>query len=189
MSSGLVPVSEHQHFEELNQVIGLMLEGYAEKDISAQLSIPQTRVKSYVAEFKTSAVHAQAVNDRAYELLASMDAHYSKLIRKAYEVVEDIDAVSKEEGVKASTIAQKTVAIKAIADLEKQRLEAFNKAGMLEGIDLGNQIADNEEKVQQTLELLEEVVKEYPQTRDMIKAGIARISGRASEVVIIPNEQ
>lgn len=183
MASGLVPLGEAQHFEELNQVIGLMLEGYQEKDIAAQMKITQKSVRAYLDEFKHSATHAQVVNDRAYELLAGVDQHYSRLIRKAYEVVEEIDQEIMTSGVKASVIAQKTQALKLVADLEKQRLEAFNKAGMLEGIDLGNQIADNEEKIQATLDLLKKVVKQFPETKEVIYAGIQEISGKSEPIV------
>ena len=166
----------------MNEVIGLFLEGYEEKEIATQLRLYPKDVRSYISEFKQTAIHAQAVNDRAYELLAGVDTHYSKLIRRAYEVIDEVDAEINAGGMKASLIQQKTSAIKLVAELERQRLEAFNKAGMLEGIDLGNQIADSDEKIHKTLELLTKVVRAFPETREMISEGIADISGKSVPV-------
>ncbi len=72
------------HLDEVNRVVEEYLKGSDPTRISKDLSMPRTRVVAHLDEWKRMASDNSAIRARAKEALAAADAHYNKLIYKAY---------------------------------------------------------------------------------------------------------
>ena len=121
-----------KHLDKVNLVVGEYLKGNDPTKISKDLDIPRTRVVSHINEWKVMASANDAIRARAKEALASADAHYSKLITQAYEVIEDANTTAN--------LAAKTTAIKLVMDLESRRIDMLQKAGLLENKELAEEM-------------------------------------------------
>ena len=98
------------HIEEVNRVATEYIKGLNESEISKELDIPRARVSSLLREWKSMASNSEAVRARAREALSGADTHYSRLIKQAYEVIEDANT--------QGSLTAKTAAIKLILDIE-----------------------------------------------------------------------
>ena len=78
-----------QHLDQVNKVVEEYLKGNDPTRISKELAIPRQQVVSLINEWKVMASANDAIRARAKEALVAADTHYSKLITKAYEVIED----------------------------------------------------------------------------------------------------
>ena len=78
-----------EHLDEVNKVVTEYLKGQDPTKISKELDIPRTRVVSLINEWKVMASANDAIRARAKEALAGADTHYTKLITKAYEVIDE----------------------------------------------------------------------------------------------------
>jgi hypothetical protein len=117
------------HLDEVNDVVAEYLKGNNETRISKELSIPRVRVVSYLTEWRGMIAGNTRLRERAREALGSADDHYSKLINKTYEVMDDADNMSN--GLK-----EKTAAIRLIADMEAKRIDMLQKIRMMVNQDL-----------------------------------------------------
>ena len=105
------------HLDTVNLVASEYLKGHNESQISKELDIPRAKVVKYLEEWREMASNNKAIHARAKEALAGMDMHYSSLIVKAYEVVEDATL--------NANLTAKTAAIKLIADIESKDLICY----------------------------------------------------------------
>ena len=99
-----------EHLDEVNKVVTEYLKGQDPTKISKDLDMPRTRVVALINEWKVLASANDAIRARAKEALAGADTHYSKLITKAYEVID--------ESSLTNNLSAKTQAIKLVMDIE-----------------------------------------------------------------------
>lgn len=162
-----------KHLDLVNRVATQYLKGYSETDISKELDIPRAKVVKYLDEWRDMAANNKAIHSRAKEALAGMDMHYSSLIVKAYEVVD--------EATQNSNLTAKTSAIKLIADIEAKRLDMLHRAGLLDN----KEIVDELTKMEQKHELLTNILKEVTVSCDRCRPQVLRRLSEASEEVIV----
>jgi len=117
-----------QHLDEVNQVVTEYLKGNDPTVISKELDIPRTRVVSLINEWKVMASANDAIRARAKEALVGADTHYTKLITKAYEVIDEASL--------STNLTAKTAGIKLVLDIESRRIDMLQKAGLLENKEL-----------------------------------------------------
>ena len=78
-----------KHLDQVNTVVAEYLKGNDPTKISKDLAIPRVKVVELINEWKVMASANAAIRARAKDALAGMDAHYSKLISKSYEVIDE----------------------------------------------------------------------------------------------------
>ena len=165
-----------QHLEEVNKVATEYIKGLNETEISKELDIPRSRVSALLKEWKSMASNSEAVRARAREALSSADVHYSKLIKQAYEVIEDANV--------GSNLTAKTTAIKLILDIESKRIDMLQKAGLLENKELAEQLLEMERKQEVLVNILKEVSGDCPRCKNDIARRLADFAGQ-NEVVTL----
>lgn len=156
--------AEQPRFEEMQQVVELYIKNVNPTSIAKQLGIRRVDVLQHVEDWKNSAVGTEVMKDRVEELVATMDEHYSMLIQKAYEVIEEVDRPEEEDPdgkrketmTRSQMLSQKMNAIKTIADLEAKRIDMLQKSGLLEAADMGDQLAEMEEQYERVMNILQE---------------------------------
>ena len=97
------------HLDQVNTVVTEYLKGNDPTVISKELEIPRTRVVQLINEWKVMASANDAIRARAKEALVGADTHYTKLITKAYEVID--------ESSLTSNLSAKTAGIKLVMDI------------------------------------------------------------------------
>ena len=168
-----------EHLDEVNKVVEHYLKGNDATKISKDLSIPRTRVVALINEWKVMASANDAIRARAKEALAAMDAHYGKLISKAYEVID--------EATLNNNLGAKTQGIKLVVDIEKARIEMLQKAGLLENKELAEEMIEIEKRQEVLMEILKDIASEHPEVRDKIMKRLSDIA-KENEVITIVHD-
>jgi len=122
-----------------------------------------------------------AIRARAKEALAGADTHYSKLITKAYEVID--------ESSLTNNLSAKTQAIKLVMDIEKSRIEMLQKAGLLENKELAEEMVEIERKQEVLIGILRDVASEHPEIRDLIMHRLSSIAKEGEVITIVHDVQ
>lgn len=166
------------HLDQVNRVVGEYLKGSDPTKISKELAIPRQKVVAYLEEWKSLAADNAAIRARAKEALVVADTHYSKLIEKAYEVID--------EATTTANLPAKTAAIKLVMDLESKRIDMLQKAGLLENKELAEEMIEIERRQEVLVGILKDIASEYPQIRDEIMRRLSSIS-KEKEVITVVN--
>lgn len=169
-----------EHLDNVNKVVEKYLAGNDPTQISKELAMPRQTVVSYISEWRQMAADNAAIRARAKEALVGADTHYSKLISKAYEVIE--------EATTTANLNAKTQGIKLVMDLEKTRIEMLQKAGLLENKELAEEMIEIEERQEALIQILKDIASEYPEIRDEIMRRLSRLSKDKETVVIVNND-
>jgi hypothetical protein len=166
-----------QHLDQVNLVVGEYLKGNDPTKISKELAIPRTRVVTLIKEWQHLVSDNSAIRARAKEALAAADEHYSRLISKAYEVIEDATTTAN--------LNAKTGGIKLVMDLESKRIEMLQKAGLLENKELAEEMLEIERKQEILVNILKDIASEHPEIRDKIMHRLSEASQKVNETVTI----
>jgi len=168
-----------EHLDEINKVVEEYLKGSDPTKISKDLSLPRTRVVAHLNEWKVMVSANDAIRSRAKEALAAADAHYGKLIAKAYEVID--------EATLNNNLGAKTAGIKLVLDIEAKRIEMLQKAGLLENKELAEEMVEIERKQDVLVTILKDIAKDYPEVRDLIMKKLSDIA-KSDEVITIVHD-
>ncbi len=152
------------------QAAELDMQGLNATAIGKKLNMTRVEVKRLLEDWRVSLSEDQASRDMARDLLNKMGAHYDVLIKKSDDLLEETDTL----GLSHQVVAQKNAAIKLIAELESKRLDAFQRAGLLESAELGDEIAQWEEEKAMILEILRDLC---PACRAKVGNRIAKLNG------------
>ena len=167
------------HLDQINKVVSEYLKGDDPTVISKTLGMPRVRVVGYITEWRGMISNNEAIRARAKEALASADQHYSRLIGKAYEVIDSAD--------QNTNLSAKTNAIKLIADMESKRIDMLQKSGMLENKELAEELAENERKQEVLEAILKEVVSDCDHCKHEVMRRLATVAP-PDEAVVVPYE-
>ena len=168
-----------EHLDEMNKVVETYLQGVEPTQISKELSLSRNKVVAHINQWKQLAADNSIIRARAKEALAGADAHFNKLINKAYEVIDDATTTAN--------LTAKTGAIKLVLDIESKRIDMLQKAGLLENKELAEEMLEIERKQDILVGILRDIASEYPQVRDEIMRRLSAVS-REQEVITIVHD-
>lgn len=166
-----------KHLDQVNLVVEEYLKGSDPTVISKHLNIPRTRVVTLINEWKVMASANDAIRARAKEALAAADTHYSKLISKSYEVID--------EASMTNNLGAKTQAIKLVMDIESKRIDMLQKAGLLENKELADEMIEIENRQMVLVSILKDIASEYPQVRDEIMKRLSSIAKKDEVITVV----
>jgi hypothetical protein len=166
-----------EHLDQVNKVVEEYLKGNDPTQISKELAIPRQRVVGYISEWKLMASDNAAIRARAKEALVGADTHYSKLIQKAYEVIDDATTTAN--------LNAKTSAIKLVLDIEARRIDMLQKAGLLENKELAEEMLEIERKQDILVNILKDIASEHPDIRDEIMRRLSAVSKEREVITIV----
>jgi len=168
-----------KHLDQVNLVVEEYLKGNDPTVISKQLDIPRTKVVTLINEWKVMASANDAIRARAKEALAAADTHYSKLVSRTYEVID--------EASMTNNLSAKTAGIKLVMEIESKRIDMLQKAGLLENKELAEEMIEIEHRQEVLIHILKDIATEHPEIRDEIMRRLSKIS-KDDEVVTIVHE-
>jgi len=166
-----------EHLDAVNKVVEKYLAGAEPTQISKELALPRQKVVAYIDEWRSMAADNAAIRARAKEALVGADTHYSKLISKAYEVIDEATTVAN--------LGAKTAGIKLVMDLEKTRIDMLQKAGLLENKELAEEMVEIERKQEVLVGILKDIASEYPQIRDEIMRRLSSVSKEREVITVV----
>ena len=137
------------HLERVNSVAMEYLKGSSIEQISKTLKMRPIEVDRLLGEWRMMAANNEAINRSAKEALAGAVAHYTALIKTAYEVIDEASS--------NGNLTAKNTAIKIIGDLEAKRVDMLHKAGLLDNSEVMTELANMEKKHEVLLKILREV--------------------------------
>lgn len=149
MSSELELVDSHR-FNQMEQVASLRLTGKSETAIAKELGLQRKIVIQLWNEYKDILAQDSTARDTARDHLNQMVQHYDKLIHESYKLLSKLESLEFDEKISA----QINTTLKNIAEYEKVRVDLLQKAGLLDASDLGDELADMEEKQQILIDIL-----------------------------------
>lgn len=161
-------------FEQMNRVVEELLKGNNPTDISKTLNIPRSQVLVHIDTWKELTTGDNRVRERAREALAGADQHYSMIIQKAWETVDQADA-NQQYNTKAS-------ALKMIADVEQKRIDMLQKAGLLENNELSSQLLETERKQEILVNILKEVTSNCSHCRVEVSKRLSEVTGQVDPI-------
>lgn len=170
-----------EHLDEMNKVVEKYLQGVEPTQISKELSLSRNKVVAHINQWKQLAADNSIIRARAKEALAGADAHFNKLISKAYEVIDDATTTAN--------LTAKTGAIKLVLDIETKRIDMLQKAGLLENKELAEEMIEIERKQDILVGILRDVASEYPEIRDEIMRRLSAVSKEQEVITIVHDVQ
>lgn len=170
-----------EHLDQVNKVVEKYLAGAEPTQISKELALPRQKVVAYIDEWRAMAADNAAIRARAKEALVGADTHYSKLISKAYEVIDEATTVAN--------LGAKTAGIKLVMDLEKTRIDMLQKAGLLENKELAEEMIEIERKQEVLVNILKDIATEHPEIRDKIMRRLSDVAKEREVITIVHDVQ
>jgi hypothetical protein len=135
-------VIDEEFNEKRNNVADLMIQGNSEYAVARQLHMKVVEVKNYWNQWKDLLASDDDGRDVAKDHLNRMVKHYDLLIEKSHANLKDLHGLVFDEKISA----QVNSTLKNIADFEAKRVDALQKAGLLDGSALGDELAEREER-------------------------------------------
>lgn len=168
------------HFDNMNKVVGELLKGNNPTQIAALTGFKRAEVIEYIDEWKEVVRNDSTARDRAKEAISGADKHYAMLIKEAWKTVEDAD--------QAGQLNVKSTALKLIADIEGKRIGMLQEVGLLDNVEIANQIAETERKQDILVGILRDIARDHPNVRREIMKRLSQITGIVEPVEIIESE-
>lgn len=168
-----------EHLDEVNKVVEKYLAGNEPTQISKELAMPRQKVVAYINEWRSMAADNAAIRARAKEALVGADTHYTKLIQKAYEVIDDATTTAN--------LNAKTAGIKLVMDLESKRIDMLQKAGLLENKELAEEMIEIEHRQEVLVGILKDIASEHPEIRDKIMRRLSDVSKEKEVITVVVN--
>jgi hypothetical protein len=169
-----------QHLDAVNKVVEKYLQGNEPTQISKELAMPRQKVVAYIDEWRAMAADNAAIRARAKEALVGADTHYTKLIQKAYEVIDDATTTAN--------LTAKTAGIKLVMDLESKRIDMLQKAGLLENKELAEEMIAIENRQEILVGILKDIAAEHPEIRDKIMRRLSDASKDKEVITVVVSE-
>lgn len=149
-----VPLSlsiiESDAFERIEEVAKLHLQSKSPYTIARTLGIKVVEAKAAIAQYEEILRNDADARDLARDHLNTMVARYETLIADANDNLQDLRELDYDE--KVGGVINST--IKLIGDLDARRLDALQKAGLLDNNDLADDLAEREEREGIILDML-----------------------------------
>lgn len=176
--SNMIAIPDSPRFELMEKVAVLKMEGLSDIAIAKKLDEKRKTIIEVFEEYKDILVKDSESRDRARDALHVMVEHYDRLINESYRILKDL----KKENFSHNISAQMNVTLKNIAEYERNRLDAWQKAGMLDAGQLGDDLARMEEEKEIIVDILRNELCDA--CRMKIAGKIQRVTNAVEAVVI-----
>jgi hypothetical protein len=166
--------------DKMDKVMALYFRSVPVAQIGKQLGLKRAEVLDYIDHWKQYAVNSRALTDRASEVVHSADNHFSQIIDSAWSAADQAE--------QAGELRNHISALGLAASTEEKRVKMLKDAGVLENLELANQVAETEEKAEQIVAILKEVTANCDHCREEVRRRLNKIAGFAEPIKVIPQD-
>jgi uncharacterized coiled-coil DUF342 family protein len=167
--------------DRMDKVMELYFKQVPTKSICQQLNLTRAQVLDTIDEWKKYAMSSRTLTDRAAEVVHQADGHYGQIIDAAWNVAD----TAEQSGEMRNQIS----ALGLAASTEEKRVKMLKEAGILDNLELANQVAETEEKAEKIVAILKEVTAECDHCREEVRRRLNQINGFAEPINVIKVEQ
>lgn len=181
-----VSVYEGDAFQQMEEVAKHMLMGHTEFKTARDLGMKVIEVRSLWENYKDRLNNDSFARDAAQDHLNLMVKQYDDLLVDLHENLKNL----KDLHLHTDKISAQIVATtKTIADILAKRVDALQKAGMLDAHDLGDELAEREKQEAYLLEILRNDL--CPECQSIVAIKLQKMTGEAEvieseEVIFTP---
>jgi len=162
-------------YEQINRVAQMYIKGTTNPTtISKELGIKRAEAISLIEEWREIARDNDDIKEQAAEALQAGIQHYSMIVERFWETVEQADV--------AADYKTKNAVLKNIADVEAKKIDMLQKAGLYDDAAIGDEIAEMEEKQAILISILKEVTANCDHCKIEVARRLARVTGKAEPV-------
>jgi hypothetical protein len=152
-----------------SEVVALYASTYSVSDIIKKTGLRKSEVDEILKSFKVYAMQDKVLREMSRETVLKTRQHYDQLIQKLYDAI----TVANESG----DYKAEMTGLKMVADVEKQRVDFMQKAGMLADNEIGDQIIESERKQKVIIDILRDISKKYPKIGLEIQSQLKEVTG------------
>lgn len=174
----LVKLTDLERWKKMEEVAELKFQGLGDLTVARQLNLKMAQVKELHKDYRETLAKDSESRDRARDQLNLMVRHYDLLIKKLYDLIDELE----QENLTAAVAAQRLGAVKQIGEFESRRVELMQRAGVLDANDLGDELAKMEEQRDVILDVLRHEL--CPACRAKVMQRITAVSNQAEVVVV-----
>jgi hypothetical protein len=175
-----VDIYDSEPFQLMEKVADLSMEGKSELAIARALGIKRTEVVNHLRQWHALLANDKFAKDAARDRLNQMVEHYDRLIAKLYDLYNDLQLLPTNH----QNASQINTTLKNIADFEKTRVDLLQKAGLLEGEELGNELADMERKQGLLIDILRNELCE--RCTPLVRRRLSEVTGKVEVIQVHP---
>ena len=162
-------------YEQINKVAQMYIKGTTNPTtISKELGIKRAEAISLIEEWRDIARGNDDIREQAAEALQAGIQHYSMIVERFWETVEQADV--------AADYKTKNAVLKNIADVEAKKIDMLQKAGLYDDAAMGDEIAEMEEKQAILVSILKEVSANCDHCKLEVARRLSKVTGKAEPV-------
>lgn len=177
-TAGDLAVIDSERFDLMEKVAEYKMHGETDHAISKRLNIPRKEVKELFNDYKDVIQQDVSSRDVAKDFLNQMIAHFDEIIKKSYQLYDDLN----NEPFSHQISAQINAVLKNISSYEAERLKFLQSAGLLDAADLGDELAEREEKEAILLDILRNHL--CVDCKQEVARRLSAVSGNVEGVVV-----
>jgi bacterioferritin (cytochrome b1) len=167
-------------YEQINAVAQMYIKGTTNPTtIAKELGIKRAEALDLIAEWRDIAKSNDDIREQASEALQAGIQHYSMIVERFWETVEQADTNQDYK--------TKNAVLKNIADVEAKKIDMLQKAGLYDDASIGDELAEMEEKQAILVSILKEVTSNCDHCKIEVARRLSKVTGKA-EPVTIPGE-
>lgn len=165
-----------ERFDDAERVAEMYLKGMSATAIARETGLTRAKVLENIKQWSEFVTQDSDIKGRAKELLLQVDHHYSMLIKDLWYVVDHAKGTND--------LKEMTSALKALAQVEKDRSQLYSTAGITADDELAEQLAKMEMEHDQIKQILKEVSADCPRCRAKVYSALAQINGQPEVIVV-----
>lgn len=164
-----IELPEDQIRERNMAVVRMTAEQRSKEYIQHETGLSAREQRQVNEEYKNFIRNDMWTANRSREIIGYMDEHFGAIIKQLYEVVSAAE-MADDMKLKASTL-------KLIVETETRRVDALQKAGVLSANNIGDEVAETNERQAVIINILKEVASKWPDAGKFIAEKIAELDG------------
>jgi len=155
-----------EHAEQLAHVIDeYVLKGVTNATrIAKDTGLSRVVVVGLLDEWRDISSNNEQIKQRAAQALVEFDKTYDQIVNEYWQIYASADTARDQNAI-----------MKNLADAVKTRQDVLQRAGLYDDAALGDQLVVMEQQVEEIKNLLREVGKKYPESKQFIMESLGRI--------------
>lgn len=152
-----------------DEVVRLYAQGKKLSEIMRETGLSKAQIDRILADYKEYALQDRVLRAEARETLIKTREHYDHIVTRMYEAILEADLNGDYKA--------KMTGLAGIANIEKNRVDFMQKAGMLLDNELAENLIEAEKKHELIIGILKDISKKYPKIGLEISAELSKLTG------------
>lgn len=164
-------------YNEMNQSVELYLKGTNPTQIARTLNLKRAEVLAYIDQYNEFAKSDPVIQERMRETIQNVDSVVKLVQKKNWETVEQADD--------AGDLKTKATILKNITEAEFKLQEMYQKAGLLQDAELGDELAKTQERQELLGQLISEVIAECSRCKPLLAKKLKDAMANGQETIVV----